>query len=1170
MPNIFRDFPENVTREFIRRTNDYGINLSNEVDSDGIGKYRGGRTPWMRIASGVVYDSDSNTSTGDNTKLSSNRVAARGIVLEPQVTNFRNYYGIDDERQFIARAIDASGLGITKSDINTINDRNQPGPIIDNITVESKGDMGLTRTAEFTFKAFTQEQFDILTDFFCIAGKTVVLEWGWNTFFNRNDAELLELNDPAYIKAIASGKSFRTIQTETVSTLIDDISGLPTEQLEYNSPKVQALYNTIRSKNPIYADNMTPYEALMELGNTDYDIFIGIVTNYDIKVPDGVYEVTVHLRTKGESFLNLTNNESGLKSYFENSDESGFRKFIIDNRKTDPRIWSKDVEDINLPSFGFLSNSSDGDEESDSESRSYSYGDDERLKIKEIADVFFNVQPLYFGVNEAITDINEEIKHNASIPPPTKEELTSAARLTGTAAGREKSTLRTNSQPRTRDVYFKTPNLRNNWGSDFADSILKFMYVSDKNLIELFNRNGKLVVNWKSVLPESDADGILSTIFTAPERNWGNYRSFLLNCYLTAEIINDDVPEPDFLLILGDTTPLTMHTSTGSGIPLKDPHAAFEGNGYSAKGQISPAHIRDFWNTPNLLNVIRYYLEIEYQKSIGTYNNVTGSTIFTAGQLSNLSPSGIPSSQKIFTDLNSDVKKIRDWLYVGLGVTKEQVRSAIGRYVSTTLNPFVQKSFGLPLEEKKPSFAFDGDIGNDEWGDDSVSYILSALRVQKSSFSGTIQKKVDDAGTVSTGNTNILENNRSEPGYTYITVGLLEEIINRRILGTPTGIIDSSDTKLWFHTNLISSDKNTCIIPNESAPRYNTDNINEKLDPEAPTVDLAIKGITHRNHPQKSPDDSVSELNDSGEGEMYLYSIFVNTNIIERVFSNTADLYDALIEVMGYVNGAVGRRYDFKLQRTGDSVQIIDLNNPKNMKYSGLYIFPYNTKGSFIKNLDISLSLPDQIAIQAFTSNIEEGTTRNLISGNEVAGDLYQLGSSIEPPVDTGDDRLQPVSTTSCFYEHQYLGSKDVNNTGFSIGKHEGPIVNYVYPHQGTININTATSGSDDTFPIPNSELDITIDGISGIQFFNVFNVVFIPRRLRQIGRFFVKGLNHTITTETWDTSVNSQYMVVPNKYWNKDDILDEVDVGHNPMIFRNSPTLPNDGIGQSGNNPAL
>ena len=187
MPNIFRDFPENVTREFIRRTNDYGINLSNEVDSDGIGKYRGGRTPWMRIASGVVYDSDSNTSTGDNTKLSSNRVAARGIVLEPQVTNFRNYYGIDDERQFIARAIDASGLGITKSDINTINDRNQPGPIIDNITVESKGDMGLTRTAEFTFKAFTQEQFDILTDFFCIAGKTVVLEWGWNTFFNRND-----------------------------------------------------------------------------------------------------------------------------------------------------------------------------------------------------------------------------------------------------------------------------------------------------------------------------------------------------------------------------------------------------------------------------------------------------------------------------------------------------------------------------------------------------------------------------------------------------------------------------------------------------------------------------------------------------------------------------------------------------------------------------------------------------------------------------------------------------------------------------------------------------------------------------------------------------------------------------------------------------------------------
>jgi len=1190
--NIFKDFPKNVQNEFKRREVNYGVNVEEGIDKNAL-KYRGGRTPWIRIASGVVYRSPSGLVPGEvqvlptsalnvpnhftpsgeaifleDVSLNPNLIEANGLVLEPNISDFRNFYGIDDKKQFIAREIIPSLRNNGMIDI--LNVRNQPGPIVDSVTVESKGDMGLTRSATFTWKAFTQDQFDVLSDYFCIAGKTIVLEWGWHTFFGKDGGELLDLTDAQYIKDIASGKSFGQIEREARlnhsqkhlnDETLDEIYE-PRDAYEYSgvstSSNTRTLFDTIKTSGDIHHLSYSPYEALMALGNNDYDLFIGIVVDYDISITDGVYEVTVTMKTKGESFLSLTNNESGLNKYFSNSVDSGFRKFLDSNKDREPRIFIKNEPDKTKAVYN-----SSGETSTPEIPANYNYSIGERRRLANISHIFFNISPVYYNT--------ENFKERLSNWKYNIDDVRINSLAGGSGDG---------------DYSY----IRKEWGPDFAKNILPYVYATDKNLIELFNRSARLVVDWKIVLPQADD-------WWSPASDWTTHREFLHKCYtgalaVTSAQIGNSIKintqtgakteatdaqkniKGNHLAITNVLTKHSLVSSAAFGVPV----FVFEGLGKTIAGQQADVHISDFWNTPNLLDVVRYYLELGFRNTSDTKtgvdpSSITGTAItkdiIAKAQLG-LSAFDLQPIQNIARDITIMIKKIRSYLYLGLGITAPQAKAMIARLVVTSINPFIQKSEAIPLDNHKydpakGNIAYDNDI----WGEDSISLIVSALRIQQNTFNGSIVPEVPIDGDLSKifstgGAAPLLDSDdphAPESSYSYISYGLLEEIINTRILGSNYApILDSRETQLWFHKNMVSSDKSTCILPNSNAPSYNLSNVNEiwngiqepigstqaigstpapKSDALIPSLafqDLTINGISHNSYPRLSNSNLKQITEDNPVGEMFLYSIFIDTELIERVFSSTADLYDALIELLGYVNGALGRRYDFKIARVGDTVQIIDFTNPEKNKYNGEYTFPYNTSRSFIKSLDISLSLPDQIAIQAFTGLTQEGSAASILTGNTVFGDMFEL--PLRPIINEVEEIKQtPVTLPQCFFELAYNGPDGT----YATGKHEDKKHknNFVYPHQATIDLNTQGGTRDDMVVVPNSEISIGIDGMAGIQFFNVFNVVFVPRRFRQVGRFFVKGISHTITPETWDSSIDAQYMIVPDIYWNKDNIID-------------------------------
>lgn len=197
--------------------------------------------------------------------------------------------------------IDSSyGLGGTSMGI-------QPTPGIIDVSIDCVN-RGSIRKATVTLKAFNTFQFSIIEMLYLRLGYTMMLEWGWDKFYYKNDKDTLVIE-------------------EMGDTLI--------ERLWFKNQS---------DKNPITQTQMiSNIESLRDEYKGNYDGFFGKVNNFSWNFnPDGSYDITINLVTVGDVVESLKINTSAL---IVNTEE-------IKKYQTALKEKDFDEESINYSSMG--------------------------------------------------------------------------------------------------------------------------------------------------------------------------------------------------------------------------------------------------------------------------------------------------------------------------------------------------------------------------------------------------------------------------------------------------------------------------------------------------------------------------------------------------------------------------------------------------------------------------------------------------------------------------------------------------------------------------------------------------------------------------------------------------------------------------------------------------
>jgi hypothetical protein len=177
----------------------------------------------------------------------------------------------------------------------------QPTPGIIDVSIDCVN-RGSIRKATVTLKAFNRFQFSVIEMLYLRLGYTMMLEWGWDKFYYKNDKDTL-------------------VTEEMGDTLI--------ERLWFKNQS---------DKNPITQTQMiSNIESLRDEYKGNYDGFFGKVNNFTWNFnPDGSYDITINLVTVGDVVESLKVNTSALivgqeelKQYQEKLDEKDFDKESI-------------------------------------------------------------------------------------------------------------------------------------------------------------------------------------------------------------------------------------------------------------------------------------------------------------------------------------------------------------------------------------------------------------------------------------------------------------------------------------------------------------------------------------------------------------------------------------------------------------------------------------------------------------------------------------------------------------------------------------------------------------------------------------------------------------------------------------------------------------------------
>jgi len=1094
--NRHKTFSNNVAHEFKRRENDFGVSkqsstsqatLASPINDEQDNKWNGtgGRTVWSRVSSGVIgyrRDDSNNRESLEKSSIDSlggiKTISTRidgdpkeneinGIVLE---TNYKaeDMYGINPYPGFrsIAKVLfnkdSTSNLLNSNNNLQIFSDRGQPGPVLESISINHQGSWGMIKEADVTWRAFSQEQFETLSHFLCNVQKTVVVEYGWSS----HRKPTLDLSDIEKVKYLQSNQIMALVKK-------DNENFYESEKQFIESSR--QLGTASQNNNDLDFESLTPYEIEQERRGADYDVFIGIIKNFVVQIEDGAYVVTTKLVSMSPAVISSRNS---INNYFETRFNTDIDHLRLNK---DPRVWYKPSSLIS-PTFSSNSDATVQEEITQTD----------LSKIEDFWKIMRNPEGhIFYNKSRAVFEL----------------------------------------QPENR---FRSTGLEDHrWHLYTPEFITDLQYVTDLELKRALIRGGKLLKNWKQVEPDVvNPDGVtIGLIFGAVLGGIaGGPGGVLIGGGIGAatgeamstfakEIDNsfDERNWQDIRIFIQKIAELSGVSITGKLLEV-----------FSRR---YPAPILHFdypeidpykWLDP-LMDQIRYVLERQHRQYLG----MSKIPPFIPGAIDEPQDKG-----KLEYDINfgdptyntvgnrgSIIEKVYNYIKVHLSENssgRAYLDNGIQFGTDFAFNA-VRDVFNPFTDYRSPRLDLRGGKGKGIGSDRETEITLARFAAIQHHL-GTIDAPNVDIGNDSTFSLLSRDKKLERHSYSFITWGLLEELLNAQFVSKTSKFLklDSSTTKIRFHENLISTDGDVCILPNKNAPRFD-----KGILVDGSRYDLSINGISHRD----VGNDTSGKLE---EDEAWLYSIFVSTDLIKSVFGKTETMKDALRELLDYISGALIDNYEFRIDQRGSTASVVDVAYSKYDSSTERYRFKFNQATSFIRNIDSDISHTTQTQMQAIYGMHSD-------KDNNIYGPFE---SSITPIVSKGKDNLdlfaqdliESDESDTVQNNTDKLDSKpgDGHFGNFWIN-HESGWANYVYPDKETIvkhiyglDVNSEPINSGTT--IPNLSVSITLDGISGIRYWDAFNIDYIPAIYNEQGFFFVTSINQSIVAGDWVTTIIGNY----------------------------------------------
>ena len=404
----------------------------------------------------------------------------------------------------------------------------------------------------------------------------------------------------------------------------------------------------------------------------------------------------------------------------------------------------------------------------------------------------------------------------------------------------------------------------------------------------------------------------------------------------------------------------------------------------------------------------------------------------------------------------------------------------------------------------------------------------------------------------------------------FIRLGTLLEFIQDEIIpriednktNPPLVKIDTNiETNICYVIdNAISLDITKCLVRNDTFYTDGAETPNEKIF------------------------DNIEPFIVKNKEGMYgkLMNIYFNFSRVEQLFENVdkennLSLFDLLKSIADDINSALGNVNNLEPTREeGNIIRFIDqtpINNLKNIVTNDniglksyaidgatLELFAYegtgeNSKSNFIRNVGLTTEITKEYstmitigatangytpgmeatAFSTWNRGISDRFKRDITAPQDLAKKKEERQNNQEKEQEKLDKRNEEIKKK--YYE--IIGKKfgllglSEENTIYTINSNtitnnRNPIINY-YKFAQTIQtkeniINKKDDAVESSVGFLPFNLNITMDGLSGIKIYNRVNVntKFLPSNYSNTLEFLISGVNHKLSNNDWETSLKT------------------------------------------------
>jgi len=300
-----------------------------------------------------------------------------------------------------------------------------------------------------------------------------------------------------------------------------------------------------------------------------------------------------------------------------------------------------------------------------------------------------------------------------------------------------------------------------------------------------------------------------------------------------------------------------------------------------------------------------------------------------------------------------------------------------------------------------------------------------------------------------------------------------------------------------------------------------------------------------------------------------LRAVYLNWNIVVReAILNSSTMVECVNILLSKMNEASGGIWNLELSYNGGNFahfRVIDMNCTETsikVQDKDIFVFKVYTKNSIAKEVGISFTLPNAlkstVMISAngpqYDADVEDvdksGAFNTFISGMT---DAFAVKRQRKPKVPATPpstqqqgmqyqntyDKIQLQKLVDSLYIPQYTTAQGKVRDALVGALHKlwweeltpdekAACLKVVYFSRDIVAFGDKTdAGYERTIPIP-AEVSLTIEGIAGFAWGNMFKISYLPARYLKRTVFTIKDISHKVDSTTWDTTIVGMMRIVP------------------------------------------